>query len=255
MSEPITEADLQAYIDDQLEPTRRIEVEGYLALHAGEAAQVMDGLRVRNEIRFFLADGAGEGPPPAVETVVLGRRLAQSLRVRSMLPALGKALAAACLVGVGWFGHAVMDDPGQEVAAAMDPSDELAGDAAQAFHLVHMKLTDGKFAVLGPIAGPDAGLVSGLIAALPPGFRHIASDSVPWEGGTARLVLLVGPRGENLVLMVAETATHGIDRPETDTDGGVNTVSWWSGRYAYALSGDVPASALLAVVKGIGSLG
>ena len=49
MSEPISEADLQAYIDDQLEPTRRIEVEGHLALHAEEAAQVMDGLRVRNE--------------------------------------------------------------------------------------------------------------------------------------------------------------------------------------------------------------
>ena len=32
MSEPITEADLQAYIDDQLEPTRRIEVEGHRLL-------------------------------------------------------------------------------------------------------------------------------------------------------------------------------------------------------------------------------
>jgi anti-sigma factor RsiW len=31
MSDPITEADLLAYVDDQLDPARRIEVEEHLA--------------------------------------------------------------------------------------------------------------------------------------------------------------------------------------------------------------------------------
>ena len=37
MSDPITEADLLAYVDDQLDVPRRIEVEDYLAHHPAAA--------------------------------------------------------------------------------------------------------------------------------------------------------------------------------------------------------------------------
>ena len=47
MSDPITEADLLAYIDDQLDPARRIEVEEYLARDPDAAARVMADLSDR----------------------------------------------------------------------------------------------------------------------------------------------------------------------------------------------------------------
>jgi len=39
--ESITEIDFQAYVDDELPPARRIEVEAHICHHTAEAARVM----------------------------------------------------------------------------------------------------------------------------------------------------------------------------------------------------------------------
>jgi anti-sigma factor RsiW len=57
-NDPILESDLNAYVDDQLDVGRRIEVEAYLSENPVVAAQVMADLRVRDELRLALA-----GPP------------------------------------------------------------------------------------------------------------------------------------------------------------------------------------------------
>ena len=44
MTDPITETDLHAFIDGQLDVARRIEVEDYLAKHPDAAARVMADL-------------------------------------------------------------------------------------------------------------------------------------------------------------------------------------------------------------------
>lgn len=43
--DPILASDLDAYVDDQLDVSRRIEVEAYLSEHPESAAQVMADLR------------------------------------------------------------------------------------------------------------------------------------------------------------------------------------------------------------------
>ena len=53
--DPITQADFDAYIDDQLLGARRIEVAGYLSEHPEEAARVMADLRGRDELRLALS--------------------------------------------------------------------------------------------------------------------------------------------------------------------------------------------------------
>jgi anti-sigma factor RsiW len=108
----ISTTDLQAYIDGQLEPARRIEVEAYLATRPEKAAEVMESLRLQDELRLFLAE---ESWPPAPETMALGERLAQALRLQALVPRFRAGLAAACLVGLGvslgWVGHAGFTDP------------------------------------------------------------------------------------------------------------------------------------------------
>src|SRR5919107_4471769 len=108
----VSDTDLQAYIDGQLEPARRVEVEAHLATRPERAAEVMEGLRLRDELRLFLGE---EGWPPAPETTALGERLARALRLRALVPRFRAGLAAACLVGLGvglgWAGHAGFADP------------------------------------------------------------------------------------------------------------------------------------------------
>ena len=50
--DPISDADLNAYVDDQLDMRRRIEVEDHLAHHPHVAAQVMADLRSCDELRL-----------------------------------------------------------------------------------------------------------------------------------------------------------------------------------------------------------
>ena len=69
MTDPITEADLLAFVDGQLDAARRIEVEDYLAHRPETAARVMADLHVRDTLRLAVADAPAR-PSPAL----LGRR-------------------------------------------------------------------------------------------------------------------------------------------------------------------------------------
>src|SRR5690606_13678281 len=76
MSDPVTEKDLALYIDDQIDPARRLEVERHLARNPALAAEVIDEMRVTHELRMSMAD-AVEAPQPASSE--LARRLQGSL--------------------------------------------------------------------------------------------------------------------------------------------------------------------------------
>ncbi|WP_235837015.1 zf-HC2 domain-containing protein, partial [Cereibacter johrii] len=56
MHEPVTELDLVAYVDDQLDPWRRVAVERHLATDPEAAARVMADLQARDELRLAFAE-------------------------------------------------------------------------------------------------------------------------------------------------------------------------------------------------------
>lgn len=245
MDEHVTDADLHAYIDGQLDLGHRIEVEAHLEAHPEQAAALMGELRRRDELRLFLAE---DGPPPAAETAALGRRLGRALGRRALVPRLRGGLAAAGLIGLGWVGHAQLGGPvAIDPAVATHPAAVLADDAAQAWHVAQLELA----AAGPPPAALQAAPGSGRPPAAPESLRRIGADEIPWDGGTADLQLLVTPQGDELVLLAAETPTSGTEPPAATSVEGVTTVSWWSGGRAYALSGDLPTPRLLALARNL----
>lgn len=98
MSDPVTEKDLTLYVDGQIDPARRLEVERHLARNPDLAAEVIDQLRVNHELRMSLADIA-EAPRRASSD--LARRLQGALGRRAWLERLRPALAASCFVVIG----------------------------------------------------------------------------------------------------------------------------------------------------------
>lgn len=245
--EEVTGAELQAYVDGQLAAAQRVGVEAYLERHPAEAAAVMEGLRLRDELQLFLADDGAWPVPPRTEAS--GRRLARAFLRASLAPRLRTALAAAALVALGWFGHARLGGAAGLVGAER-PVEALAEDAAQAYRVVQIKVVAaGAPRTAGPLPGTTAAGEGR--PSFPAGFRHVVTEAVPWDGGTAELRLFVTPRGDTLVLLVARVATAGVERPASGLVDGVATVSWQSGRTAYALSGDVPASDLLSIARSI----
>jgi anti-sigma factor RsiW len=102
MSDPITEADLLAYVDDQLDPARRIEVEEHLAHDPEAAARIMADLKDRDSLRLLHAASL---PRPAEPMLVAATRLERALAWREFGLKLRRIAAVVTLIGFGWFAH------------------------------------------------------------------------------------------------------------------------------------------------------
>jgi anti-sigma factor RsiW len=102
MSDPITEADLLAYVDDQLDPARRIEVEEHLAHDPEAAARIMADLKDRDSLRLLHAASL---PRPAEPMLVAATRLERALAWQEVGLKLRRIAAVVTLIGFGWFAH------------------------------------------------------------------------------------------------------------------------------------------------------
>ncbi|RUW20815.1 anti-sigma factor [Mesorhizobium sp. M4B.F.Ca.ET.215.01.1.1] len=103
MLDPVTDADLDAYVDDQLEVARRIEVEAFLSTRPEAAARVMSDLRTRDELRVALA-AKGMARPATTEAA---RRLERGLGRDRIFGVLQRAAAAAILIAAGWLANGI----------------------------------------------------------------------------------------------------------------------------------------------------
>ncbi len=61
MIDPITDSDLIAFVDGQLDPMRRLEVEAHLAAHPDAAARVMADFHDRDACAPASRSGSGRG--------------------------------------------------------------------------------------------------------------------------------------------------------------------------------------------------
>ena len=89
MTDPITEVDLHAFIDDQLLPERRLDVEDHLARRPEVAARVMADLRARDALKLAF----GQAPMRKPTRLVL--EAARRLEWACLAPA-GTEASAGC---------------------------------------------------------------------------------------------------------------------------------------------------------------
>jgi anti-sigma factor RsiW len=246
MGEPVTEADLQAFIDGQLDMPGRIEVERWLQSHPEAAAEVMEGLRLRDEIRLYLAS---DGWVPAPASVGRCRELARHLASRRAGQRLRRMVAAALLVGAGWFSYAELGLFVDPVAAA-HPVPAFAAEAARSLDTLATKLGTGEPSRSAPIA-LDAPRTGGEvpIPALGGSAQLVGSDLVRWEGGTGMVALFRTEGGELISLFAAEAPGFDVVWPRTARVRGHATVFWQTGPFAYALSGGPSEDVLLDLAR------
>lgn len=127
--DPITQADFDAYIDDELDGARRIEVAGYLSEHPEDAARVMADLRGRDELRLALSTPASV---PGLVSAQAAERLQRSLGRRHIFNGLQRVAAVAVLVGLGWLAHAGFGPLIVSEVVASTPPPSYVGDAVMA---------------------------------------------------------------------------------------------------------------------------
>ena len=249
MIDPITDDDLIAFVDGQLDPMRRLDVEAYLAAEPEAAARVMAEMRDRDALRASFGRSPGPGPD---RTMVLARRLDRALGWRRIATRLKRAAAIAFLVGAGWLAH---DETGRfgvpdTLAATVDPA--LLADARQARAVAQLRA-----GIAGATGVPDYDrtrlqAATGLaLPGLPAGWRVRDLQVFPDRRGTGIEVAFdAGTLGE-ASLFVTRNALGAPAAIIGSDDGAV--LSWATGDTAYALSGPQGEAALRQAAQLLGA--
>ena len=134
--DPIVDADLDAYVDDQLDVGRRIEVEAYLSNRPDRAARIMSDLRTRDELRLAMA-----GPPRISRPTTndAARRLERGLVQRRILSRMRRVAALGLFVAAGWFANAYLGPLTVTEVIASAPPPAYVEDAVMAHRTTQVR--------------------------------------------------------------------------------------------------------------------
>jgi anti-sigma factor RsiW len=241
---PVTDADLAAYVNNQLDPARRAAVGEWLTANPGRAAEIDAWLR-QNETIHALFGGIADEPVPArLNPHRLARSVARGRR-RWAISGIAAALLFTAGLGAGWFGNALSDGSGNPgTALAQAALSAHAVFAAENRHAVEVAAAEEPHLVswlsnrIGkPLVAPD--LTS-------QGFTLIGGRLLPFDGGGAAQLMYQDADGGRITLFI----TGGSDvTPEVDTAavGGLNAYYWLSDALDCAMVGTLPADQLKTV--------
>ncbi|MDE1147633.1 MAG: anti-sigma factor [Azospirillaceae bacterium] len=248
---PITEEDLQAYVDGALDAGRRAEIEDYLARHAEAAQRVATYTLQRAALREALAPIVDAPVPDSLNLA----RLIEARRDRQARAWAGpwRNLAAAVLLLVvggagGWSMHGMaakaplsgvnaltqeaMDNYRVYAADSLRPVEMRAGEEQQLLQWVSKRLDR-------PVAVPD------LSAS---GYRFMGGRLIATAHG-AGAMFFYDDAGGNRIAMMVRPMTVDMDAPMSEhrqeTAGQmVGGVTWSNQGMGYSLVADAPPQAL-----------
>ncbi|NIX75862.1 anti-sigma factor family protein [Microvirga terricola] len=242
-SRPITEDDLNAFVDGRLDVPRRKEVIAYLEAHPDVAQRIALYTEQRDMLRTALQPIAEEPIPPELD---VSRMIWERRRPRTMPRWAGVAAAVALMI-IGGAGGWILRGLDQPSSATVQ---SLAREAAASYFAyapdlvrpVEIRADDSKTLaawtakrVGRPIAIPD-------LAAS--GYHFMGGRVVPTDYGPAALFMYDNDRGTRLVIL-ARPIEAAQELPMSPVrQGGVNGFAWVGNGLGYSIVGPVQAEAL-----------
>lgn len=241
---PVTEADLQAYVDGALPPDRAAEIGDYL-VHNEAAAQRVAAYRAQiRQLHEAYDDLLVEGLPERLQISALRRRPAWQTYAAAALLMLASGTA-------GWHLH-------DRVTGTRMQTTQIARVAAMA-HAVYSP------EVRHPVevgADQEEHLVRWLSKRLgaslkiphlaPQGYALVGGRLLPGERGPAAQFMYQDAKGQRLTLYVR--VSNDVRAPTAfrfAQENGVGVFYWLDGRLGYALSGETDRSELLRVADAV----
>lgn len=229
----ITDLDLDAYVDDQLEPSRRVEVAAWLAAHPEAAARVMQDFRMRDELRMALA-GSGESVSPA--TADLAIKLERGLRLRKVYSYFRQAAAVLFFIGAGWAANEMIGPLGVTESVASAPPPAYVEDAMRAHgtSLIRAEMVSQPEA---PDYDPDEirAMTAIVMPALPDEWRVRDVQLFPSRFGPSVELTAEADDLGPISLFAVRPGSFDVVRPTLAPGNGVSAVYFQIGEVAYAV--------------------
>jgi anti-sigma factor RsiW len=234
MTDPITEADLLGYVDDQTDVARRIEIEEFLARNPEAAARVMADLKTRDALRLSFAEPIAR---PSDAMLDAGRRLERALAWRDVGLRLRRAAAVIGLVGIGWFAHAQVGLGITGSEAAPNPP-AFVEDAMHSHETAQLRARMASQHAVADYDPTEILALTGIrLPALPPEWRVLDAQVFPSrDGHSVEMAIEAGDLGR-VSLFVAHVPGFDVIAPTIARFESANTVFWQTGPLAYAVTG------------------
>lgn len=243
MSDPlsdISELDLCAYVDGELDDARRLDVEEYLSRHPAIASEVMADLLACDRVRLA---AALDTPEPAARNVALARGLHRRLTFSRLAARVPRASFALLIATCAWLSADEIGDQLAPQSQAATPYfiDEAmeAYDTARLRHAIQTETAS---------AGIDLASISEATGiafpAVSSGLRIMDAGLVSTDGGTGVEMLLDAGHGEPLTLFAVRTNEKAPTEPMVLSFEEGSVAYWRRGAIGYALTGTIPADEL-----------
>ncbi|WP_411880587.1 anti-sigma factor family protein [Polaromonas sp. YR568] len=256
---PVTESDLHGYVDLQLTPARRAEVEHYLDERPDERRRVQQWQQQNDLLRGSLDPVLEEAlparlplKPPA--TVYPWRGLAAGIAI------------AAVSASSAWFVRGSVDGEAARLALARASSMVAAGNSeltgfARRAAVAHVVYSPDIRRPVEVGADQEQQLVTWLsrrlgTAVKPPvlqgiGYELIGGRLLPGDTGPVAQFMYHDATGQRLTLYVTREVPKIANQPETafrfGQDGPVNVFYWVDRNFGYAISGGADRKELMRV--------
>ncbi|WP_134495123.1 anti-sigma factor family protein [Microvirga pakistanensis] len=235
MSDPITEADLLAYVDDQLAPARRIEVEEYLAHDPEAAVRVMADLKNRDALRLLHAAPLAR---PSETMLRSAARLERALAWQEFGLKLRRIAAVVALVGFGWFAHGQVGLGVTDSEASPKPP----AFVEDALHSHETGLLRARMVSQPEVEAYDPSeilAVTGIrLPSLPQDWQVRDAQVFPSRyGHSVEIAIDAGELGR-VSLFAAQAPAFDVTAPTLARFDKVKAVYWQTGQLAYALTGN-----------------
>lgn len=245
---PITEDDLQAYVDAALPEARRGEVEDYLAARPEEAERVHVYLAQKQAIKALFNPVADEPLPENLRALASPpRSRAANRSARPFLPRWSLQRFAAGIVlamvsgAAGWLAHGQYPSPERLAQMA-----QLPRQAA----IAHVVFSPDVRRPVEIGAEHEDQLVAWLSKRLgtpvhPPklgalGYELIGGRLLPGNSGPVAQFMYHDATGQRLTLYVSTENTASRDTAfRFAQEGPVNVFYWIDGRFGYAISAGI----------------
>ena len=233
-SDDITEIEIEAYIDGELDARRIIQVEDYLARHPAAAARVMADLRNRNALRLLAGAGPERSASAPIRLAVT--RLKQRMRRRRLIGAASGSGAVMALLAI------LLSTPGD--LPLVGPRGSLAAaptyvDDAIMSHRTTM-LRAGMASQPEVTHFDPADLLRATrirVPTLPVNWRILDVQLFPSDEGPALQLSLQTERGQLLSIFAVRASTSAPAEPDAIRRGAESVAFWREGDFSYALTG------------------
>ncbi|MBZ9649204.1 anti-sigma factor [Sphingobium sp. 3R8] len=222
MTNDVNALEIDAYVDDQLDLSRRFVVETHLSRHPDQAAQVMADLSTRSALRLMAPRPAA--PPPAMaDAAALLPAAPLRSRWRRALPLVAPLAAAAGLTLV----FLRPSGPPDYVDYAVNSHRIAMMRASMVSQVETPKYDAREIATNTRIAMPH----------FPADWRVTDVQLFPTERGPALVVAVKTEGGKNFSLFALRDRSRAPERPDAVQEGAESVAYWRRGDMSYALTG------------------